>query len=104
MNAIDLPSGDHLGPLLLPVVLVSCFCVLPSVESSQRLDELSSLSMSQVVTSTTHHLPSGETDGGPTRLIFHKSSAVIGRGPAACTIGTKSAIARMANRALPLMV
>ena len=61
-----------------PVVYVSCVCVLPSVESSQRFDELSSLSTSQVVTSTTHHWPSGDTDGGPTRLTFQRSSAVIG--------------------------
>src|SRR5437667_11715815 len=82
MNAIELPFGDHFGPLFLPVEFVSCFCVLPSVESSQRLEVLSSLSMSNVVTSTTHHFPSGEIDGGPTRFTFHKSSAVIGRGAA----------------------
>jgi hypothetical protein len=35
--------------------------------------------MSQVVTSTTHHWPSGDTDGGPTRLTFQRSSTVSGR-------------------------
>src|SRR5262245_59710755 len=38
--------------------------------------------MSQMVTSTTHHLPSGATDGAPTRLTFQRSSGVIGQGAA----------------------
>src|SRR5258707_1232236 len=82
VKGIHRPSGDHPRPPLLPLVLVNCFCVFPSVARSHRLDELSSLSMSQVVTSTTHHLPSGATDGAPTRLTFHRSSGVIGRGAA----------------------
>src|SRR3954470_6840795 len=76
-NAIDLPSGDHFGPVFLPAVFVSCLWVLPSVASSQSWAVESSLSRSQVVTSTTHHLPSGAIDGAPTRLIFHRSSGVI---------------------------
>src|ERR1700678_3894697 len=79
VNAIQAPSGDHLGPLFLPVPYVSCFCVAPSVANSQRFDDLSSFSISHVVTSTTHQSPSGAIDGGPTRLIFQRSSAVSGR-------------------------
>src|SRR4051812_48270998 len=79
VKATSLPSGDHFGPPFLPVVLVNCFCVLPSVASSQRLEVLSSLSRLYLVTSTTHHCPSGEMEGAPTRWIFHRSSAVIGR-------------------------
>src|SRR5437879_2018220 len=59
--------------------------------------------MSNVVTSTAAHWPSGATEGGPTRLTFHKSSTVSGRfaveGGAAGTPGRERA--RRARTARP---
>src|SRR4051794_5657623 len=42
IKAIHLPSYDHAGPEFLPLKFVSCFCVLPSVDRSHRLDVLAS--------------------------------------------------------------
>src|SRR5262245_3930663 len=77
VNAMCLPSGDHFGLEFLPSEVVSCRCSLPSVESSQICDVLSSFSVENDATSTATHFPSGETLGGPTRLSFHRSATVI---------------------------
>ena len=83
VKAMSLPSGDHFGPAFFPGACVSWTCREPSVARSHSCEELSSFGTSHVTTSTTAHLPSGDTLGGPTRRTAQRSSGVIGRGGAA---------------------
>jgi hypothetical protein len=56
------------------------------------------------VTSTTHVWPSGDTDGGPTRLTFQRSSAVIGRGSPGTAERAQTTVKIMTQTTLDFMV